>query len=43
MRTGQNTGLGLTIVKKLTESMGHEVSASLEDEVFTIQIRFKLK
>lgn len=42
MRTGQNTGLGLTIVKKLTESMGHEVSASLEDEVFTIQIRFKL-
>ncbi len=43
MRTGQNTGLGLTIVKKLTESMGHEVSASLEDEVSTIQIRFKLK
>lgn len=42
MRTGQNTGLGLTIVKKLTESMGHEVSASLEDEVFTIEIRFKL-
>jgi len=42
MRTGQNTGLGLTIVKKLTESMGHEVSASLEDEVFTIQVRFKL-
>lgn len=42
MRTGQNTGLGLTIVKKLTESMGHEVSASLEDEVFTIEVRFKL-
>lgn len=42
MRTGQNTGLGLTIVKKLTESMGHEVSASLEDEIFTIEVRFKL-
>lgn len=42
MRTGQNTGLGLTIVKKLAESMGHEVSASLEDNVFTIEIRCKL-
>jgi signal transduction histidine kinase len=42
MRTGQNTGLGLTIVKKLAESMGHEVSASLEDNVFTIEVRCKL-
>lgn len=42
MRTGQNTGLGLTIVKKLAESMGHEVYARLEEDLFTIEIRCKL-
>lgn len=42
MRTGQNTGLGLTIVKKLAESMRHEVYARLEEDLFTIEIRCKL-
>ncbi len=41
MRTGQNTGLGLTIVKKLAESMGYEVKAYYNGEVFSIEVIFK--
>lgn len=41
MRTGQDTGLGLTIVRQFVERMGHAVSASLEDGVFTVEIRWQ--
>ncbi len=42
MRTGQNTGLGLTIAKQFVEQMGHEIHASLRREgklrIFSIKI-----
>lgn len=46
MRSGQNTGLGMTITKKLLEKMGHEISARLERQkgqkpVFKVEIRWK--
>lgn len=43
MRTGQNTGLGLAIVKTLVEQMGHQVSARLEGDLFTVEICWQLK
>ena len=39
-RSGQNTGLGMAIVKALVEQMGHQVSAELRDEVFTVTVRW---
>lgn len=46
MRTGQNTGLGMTIVKKLLEGMGHQVKASLSapegTQWFSVEIRWNL-
>lgn len=42
MRTGQNTGLGMAIVKALAEQMGHEVSASLQNGEFTVLVRWKI-
>lgn len=42
MRTGQNTGLGMAIVKALVEQMGHTVSASLRDGEFTVQVNWKI-
>lgn len=41
MRTGQNTGLGMAIVKALVEQMGHTVSASLQNGEFTAAICWK--
>ena len=41
MRTGQNTGLGMAIVKALAERMGGQVSARLEDGRFTAQVSWK--
>ncbi|WP_243095118.1 sensor histidine kinase [Lachnotalea sp. AF33-28] len=38
MRTGQNTGLGLTIVKKLVEGLGGQITAGLEEDRFCIHI-----
>lgn len=40
MRTGQDTGLGLTIAKQFVERMGYQISAQLENAVFQIEIRF---
>ncbi|MGN1003734.1 MAG: sensor histidine kinase [Oscillospiraceae bacterium] len=40
-RTGRNTGLGMAIVKALTEQMGHEVSADLQDGEFTVTVSWK--
>lgn len=39
-RTRRTTGLGLAIVKQFAERMGAEVAASLEDDIFSIQVRF---
>lgn len=36
----KSTGLGLSIVKHLTEQMGGNVSASLQSKVLTIQVHF---
>ena len=41
MRTGQNTGLGMAIVKALAERMWGQVSARLEDGRFTAQVSWK--
>ena len=41
MRTGQNTGLGMAIVKALVEQMGHETSADLQNGEFTVTVRWK--
>lgn len=41
MRTGQNTGLGMAIVKALLEQMGHEVSADLQNGEFAVMVRWK--
>lgn len=42
MRTGQNTGLGLTIAKQFVEQMGHEIQASLRPKdglrIFSVKI-----
>lgn len=42
MRTGQSTGLGLAIVKALAEQMGHQVTATLDDGMFTVWVRWRL-
>lgn len=39
-RTNQNTGLGLAIVKEFSEILNGEVSAILEKEVLTINLKF---
>lgn len=41
MRTGQNTGLGMAIVKALLEQMGHEASADLQNGEFSVTVRWK--
>lgn len=41
MRAGQNTGLGMAIVKALVEQMGHQVTASLRDGEFTVTVEWK--
>lgn len=41
MRTGQNTGLGMAIVKALAEQMGHTVSADLQNGEFTVTVAWK--
>ena len=41
MRTGQNTGLGMAIVKALAERMGGQVSARLEGGRFTALVSWK--
>lgn len=41
-RTRKTTGLGLAIVKKFTEKMGGSVQAFLEEDVFTVAVRFPL-
>ena len=42
MRTGQNTGLCLAIVKALSEQMGHSSFAELRDGIFTVGVRWNL-
>lgn len=41
MRTGQNTGLGLAITKKLVQQMGHQIEATFEEEKLIIRIKWK--
>ena len=41
-RSGQNTGLGMSIVRALARQMGHEASAELRDGVFTARVLWKL-
>lgn len=41
-RASGSTGLGLSIAKALTESMGGEISAELTDETFSVKLRFPL-
>lgn len=40
-RNKKGTGLGLAIAKKLVEQMEGEISASLEEQIFTIELRFQ--
>ena len=41
VRTGSNSGLGLTISKTLTERMGGSIKAALEDGIFRIEVLFQ--
>ena len=41
-RTDGNSGLGLTICKTLIEKMGHEIYATYQNGIFTVQIKFHL-
>ncbi len=46
MRTSQNTGLGLTIVKRFVEEMGSKIAATLDNHIFKVEIEwsnFKIK
>lgn len=41
-RGGQNSGLGMSIVRALVEQMGHEVTAELWDGIFTVRVLWRL-
>lgn len=41
-RSRKTTGLGLAIVKELTRQMGGNVTAALNDSLFSIEVRFRL-
>ena len=41
VRTGSNSGLGLTISKTLTERMGGSIKAALEDGIYRIEVLFQ--
>lgn len=41
-RTSHNTGLGLAIVKALSEQMGCKTAASVKENTFTIDVRWKI-
>lgn len=41
-RKGQSTGLGLTIAKILVENMKGRINATLKDNIFTVELRWKI-
>ncbi|MDE6579389.1 MAG: ATP-binding protein, partial [Ruminiclostridium sp.] len=41
-RTHSSTGLGLFIAKDLTEQMNGKIAAELQDDTFSVEIRFSL-
>lgn len=42
MRSGQNTGIGLSIVKTFAHEMGHTVEAKIKENLFTITIKWNI-
>ena len=41
-RTAASAGLGLAIAKQMTEKMNGSISASLNGDIFTITVNFKI-
>ena len=41
-RTAASAGLGLAIAKQMTEKMNGSISASLNGDIFTITVKFKI-
>ena len=42
-RSGQNTGLGMSIVQALARQMGHDTQAELKEDVFTARVLWSLE
>jgi len=42
-RSARDTGLGMSIVRALVEQMGHEVTAQLQDGIFTVRVMWRIE